>query len=66
MPKSSEHQVRERAYQIWEQSGRPYGQELDHWLSAEAELKPAPKSRTKGSGKPAAARKTTTSRAKRG
>jgi len=28
----------ERAYRIWEQMGRPEGQELEHWLRAEAEL----------------------------
>lgn len=65
MPKPSEDQVRERAYQLWEQSGRPHGQELDHWLSAEAELKPARKGRAKAGAKPAAARKAT-GRTKRG
>jgi len=26
------------AFHIWEQSGRPQGQELDHWLAAEQKL----------------------------
>jgi len=29
--------IRERAYAIWEQEGRPDGKDLDHWLRAEAE-----------------------------
>jgi Protein of unknown function (DUF2934) len=36
--------VRRRAYQIWENAGRPKGRDLDHWLQAEMEcrLKTAP------------------------
>ena len=30
--------TRERAYQIWEEEGRPEGREIDHWLQAEGEL----------------------------
>ena len=33
----SMERVRERAYQIWEIEGRPYGRHMDHWLRAEAE-----------------------------
>ena len=33
-----EQAVRERAYAIWEQEGRPDGKDLDHWLRAEAEI----------------------------
>ena len=29
--------IRERAYQLWEQEGRPEGRDLDHWLRAERE-----------------------------
>jgi len=43
-------EIEKRAYEIWEQTGRPQGRDLDHWLRAEAELaapdrkaKPAPK-----------------------
>jgi hypothetical protein len=31
--------IRERAYFIWENSGRPNGQDLEHWLIAEIEMK---------------------------
>ncbi len=30
--------IQERAYQIWEEAGRPEGQEVEHWLRAEAEI----------------------------
>jgi hypothetical protein len=30
--------IRERAYAIWEEEGRPEGRDLDHWLRAEADL----------------------------
>lgn len=30
--------VQERAYEIWEREGRPDGQEMNHWLRAEAEI----------------------------
>ena len=33
-----EHQVRERAYYIWEDEGRGFGRAEIHWLQAEAEL----------------------------
>ena len=31
-------EVAERAYYIWDRAGRPRGQDLAHWLRAEAEL----------------------------
>jgi hypothetical protein len=31
--------IRERAHAIWEREGRPEGRELDHWLTAERELR---------------------------
>jgi hypothetical protein len=34
-----EQRVRERAYAIWEQEGRPEGQAERHWREAEAELR---------------------------
>ncbi|MFD1355982.1 DUF2934 domain-containing protein, partial [Methylorubrum suomiense] len=34
-----EHQVRERAYYIWEDEGRGFGRAEIHWLQAEAELR---------------------------
>jgi hypothetical protein len=30
--------VRERAYKIWEENGRPDGREIEHWLQAERDL----------------------------
>ena len=33
-----EEVIRERAYAIWEEEGRPEGCDLDHWLRAEADL----------------------------
>ena len=30
--------VRQRAYSLWEQEGRPEGQAEDHWRRAEAEV----------------------------
>jgi hypothetical protein len=31
-------EVRDRAHKIWEKSGRPEGQDAEHWLQAEKEL----------------------------
>ncbi|HZU23095.1 MAG TPA: DUF2934 domain-containing protein [Terriglobales bacterium] len=31
--------VRRRAYEIYEQSGRPQGRDREHWLQAEAEIR---------------------------
>lgn len=33
-----EHRIRVRAHELWELAGRPYGAEMDFWLSAEAEI----------------------------
>jgi len=30
--------VRRRAYEMWEQQGRPHGRHADHWIVAEREL----------------------------
>jgi hypothetical protein len=35
----TKHQVRTRAYELWEQSGRPAGRDEEFWLQAEAEIK---------------------------
>jgi Protein of unknown function (DUF2934) len=37
-PATQETSIRERAYAIWEQEGRPEGREWDHWLRAASEL----------------------------
>jgi len=36
--KCRQQAIRERAYAIWKQEGRPIGKDLDHWLRAEAEI----------------------------
>ena len=33
-----EQTIRERAYEIWEEAGRPHGKDVGHWLSAEQQL----------------------------
>ena len=38
MTAEEERRIRERAYAIWEQEGRPHGRDLDHRLRAEAEI----------------------------
>ena len=35
---SREERVRTRAYELWEQAGRPHGQHHDHWEQASREL----------------------------
>ena len=34
----SREQISARAFQLWEEAGRPGGRDLDFWLRAEAEL----------------------------
>jgi hypothetical protein len=34
--------IRERAYAIWEQEGRPDGREWDHWVRASREIADTP------------------------
>jgi hypothetical protein len=36
-----EQVIRERAYAIWEEEGRPDGRDLDHWRRAEQEISSA-------------------------
>jgi hypothetical protein len=38
MPGQREQAIRERAYAIWEEKGRPSGKDLDHWLQAQGEI----------------------------
>jgi hypothetical protein len=33
-----EEAIRQRAYEIWEQEGRPEGRDLTHWLRARTEI----------------------------
>ena len=38
-----EERIRERAYELWEQAGRPEGRAVEHWLQAETEIAAAEK-----------------------
>jgi len=42
MTPNNRQQVRERAYQIWEEEGRPEGREQFHWDRSLPLLDPAP------------------------
>ncbi len=33
-----QHQIRQRAYELYEQRGRRHGHDLDDWLTAESEV----------------------------
>jgi hypothetical protein len=35
---SNYDKVSQRAYQLWDNSGRPQGKETEHWLQAEKEI----------------------------
>jgi hypothetical protein len=48
----SHEEISKRARQIWEQRGRPAGQENEHWLQAERELRQE-QEKLHGSEKPA-------------
>jgi len=38
MSEQREQAIRERAYALWEQDGRPEGRSLAHWSQAETEI----------------------------
>ncbi len=38
MDKDIENRIRERAYEIWEEEGRPEGREAQHWQQAAGEI----------------------------
>jgi hypothetical protein len=40
MNKDREQHIRERAYHIWLEEGRPEGRDREHWQRAERELQP--------------------------
>ena len=44
--------VAERAYAIWESSGKPEGRDMEHWFQAEAEASNGSKPRRKTAAKP--------------
>lgn len=43
-PSLDRNQVAVKAYQLWEQAGRPVGRDLDFWLLAEAQCLAKPQS----------------------
>ncbi len=45
MADHSEERVRRRAFQLWEEHGRPEGYDEEFWLQAERELKDGANSR---------------------
>ena len=66
MPTERDHQIRERAYSLWEADGCPEGKEMDYWLRAEQDLngvalKPARKSKSSAKSTTARATKSTSS-----
>ena len=38
MEDNREEQIRQRAYSIWEEQGKPEGEDMHHWLQAWQEL----------------------------
>ncbi len=34
----TETQIRDRAYALWEEAGRPEGQDMEFWIAAEREV----------------------------
>ncbi len=38
---NTQPQIAKRAYELWEQAGRPHGHDKQHWLQAEAEVQAA-------------------------
>ena len=45
MDQDIENSIRERAYEIWEEEGRPAGREAQHWQQAAAEIADAQRER---------------------
>ena len=39
---SREQMIRERAYEIWQADGEPFGRDLEHWYRAEHQFSPEP------------------------
>ncbi len=39
---SEDHRIRQRAYEIWIEEGRPDGRDVEHWLRAKWELEREP------------------------
>jgi aspartyl/asparaginyl beta-hydroxylase (cupin superfamily) len=56
MSDAREHAIRERAYAIWEQEGRPKDRSLANWLRAKAEVRAEQIVGILDNGKPAKSR----------
>ncbi len=65
MKATREEQIRKRAYEIWEQEGRPHGEDLKHWLKAFEEIGSRPQSTAKQSGSKADKRAKTVAEARK-
>lgn len=52
--------ISRRAYELWENEGRPEGNDLRHWLQAEQELSGASASASESQAQPVAARQAAT------
>jgi len=48
----SEHRVREVAYKLWEEAGRPFGREAEFWRRAREEVASAARKRPAKAPKP--------------
>ena len=44
----SEHELRDAAYFLWEQEGRPEGRDVDNWLAAEQQIREKERMRNAG------------------
>jgi len=56
MAEQKEQAIRERAYSIWEEEGRPDGKHLEHWRRAEHEVNSAGEASENNAVAPAANR----------
>ena len=48
MEQNLEVETRQRAYELWEQEGRPDGRDREHWLQAEAEINESTRPQSRG------------------
>jgi len=49
---NTEQAIRERAYHLWEQDGRPHGRDIEFWSRAAAEAATKPKRAMAAAAKP--------------
>lgn len=48
MARPTEEQIRKRAFELWEQAGKPEGREDEFWHQAQRELQGAEEDQSKG------------------